>query len=56
MLFIPITLDVVPVDVPALVGLEMFDSHQLLADTVHNRLAHGTRFRNFDGTKSYIEN
>ena len=34
---IPFVLDVVPVDVPALVVLDVLGAHKLLADTAHNR-------------------
>ena len=37
---IPVTLDNVPVNVPALLGLDVFDGYNLFADNVTNRLWH----------------
>eukprot|EP00171_Calliarthron_tuberculosum_P023424 IDg23424t1 len=33
-----VTLDIVPADIPALIGLDVFDSETLIVDTVTNRL------------------
>ena len=54
MLDIPIVFEVVPVDVNALVGLDVLDAHQLFADTVHNKLVHATGDRNVDSKTRYI--
>ena len=37
---IPVLMDIVPVDVPALLGLDVLDTEQLYADNVTNRLVH----------------
>ncbi len=37
---IPVILDVVELDVPALLGLDIIDAYGLVADTVNNRLTH----------------
>lgn len=37
---IPVLMDIVPVDIPALMGLDVLDSESLYADNVTNRLVH----------------
>lgn len=50
-----VKLDVVTADVPALLGLDVLDSHSLTADTVSNKLIKKSVHRNGEGTVSFVE-
>ena len=52
---IPIVLFLMPVDMPALSGLDVLYARLLFAVTVHNKLVHSIRDRIVDGTTGYIE-
>ena len=52
---IPVEVDVVRPDVPALLGLDVLDSHSLIPDTVMDRLTKRIMFSNDDGSKGYID-
>ena len=47
---IMVQLEIVPADIPALLGLDDLDQHQLTIDTVHNVLAKRSRITTEEGT------
>lgn len=50
-----IKMDIVPADVPALLGLGVLDANQLNVDTVFNLLAKRVRVDNEDGSVIYVD-
>ena len=52
---IPVLMDIVPANVPALLGLDILDSEQLYADNVTNRLVHRHVVSNHNGTLQYVD-
>jgi len=50
---IAVLLDIVPVDVPALLGLDVLDAEALYADNVTNRLVHRSITSNRGGSQKY---
>ena len=52
---IPVVFALLPVYVCALFGLECFDAHKFLSDTVHNSLVNARRKRNVSGVKTYVK-
>ena len=52
---IPVTLDMVGADIPALLGMDLLEREQLCADTTVNHLARRTRIEGTDGRNIYID-
>ena len=52
---IPVLMDIVPVNVPALLGLDILDSEELYADNVTNRLVHRHVVSNNNGILQYLD-
>lgn len=50
---IPVKVDVVSVDIPPLLGLDILDQHSLLADTVMNRLVKQRILQNSQNHKCF---
>ena len=52
---IMVELEIVPADIPALLGLDVLDQHQLTIDTVHNVLAKRSRITTEEGSIYLID-
>ena len=52
---ISVTMDVVPVDIPPLLGLDVLDRESLIADTVANQLTKRSFCRSEDGSYFYYD-
>lgn len=51
-----VEMEIVPADIPALLGLDVLDEHQLTVDTVFNILAKRSQIVNDDGVASLVDN
>lgn len=52
---ISVVFNIVPADVPALLGIDVLDRERLVANTVFHRLAHRTAFDLSDGRQGYVD-
>ena len=52
---IPVTMDVVDADIPALLGLDALDKEFLVADTVANRLTKRVPVKSNNGPQTYVD-
>lgn len=52
---IPVTLDVVPADIPALLDMDVLDGEFLIADIVANRLTKRVKYRDKTGSLAYYD-